>query len=118
MLFQAIIDAWQKGLSALTHRSAYDKKIQNGFMGNVFDFISIPIKDTDLAYIVTMKQYFATFLFNTFDNAKTFDDLVESLVLKPVHLYVCSVEQNNSERMEQLVEFDSISTDDCPYIQI
>lgn len=108
---QAIVDAWQKGLLALTHKSAYDKGIPIGFMGNALDFIEIPTEDTDLAYVAVMAQYFATFFFDKSSHAKAFEDIVESSFGKPSHFNIYSIEQHDLNRMNQLVKFDGISNE-------
>lgn len=111
VLLQAFVDAWKKGISALTHQSSYDKKIQNGFKLNAFDFITIPADDSDLAYVMAMIPYFGTFFFDTPSNAKEFQDLFESLSEKNSHLNVCSINQNDPDRMSKLVKFDKTSSD-------
>lgn len=106
LLLQALIDAWQNGLSALTHRSAYKKKIDTSFKGNAFDFITIPDDDdgSSLAYITAMIPYFATFFFDTPSNLHNFKGLIESLSGSHSHLYFCSNEQYDPDRMSRLVK--------------
>lgn len=106
---QTLIDAWKKGLSALTYQSAYAEKIQDGFKGNAFDFIEIPADDSDLAYIAVMIPYFATFFFDKPSKAKAFEALIESFSGEHSQLYVCSFDQFGSDRMSQLVKFDITS---------
>lgn len=105
---QAIFDAWEKGLSALTHKSAYDKGIPNGFKGNALDFIDIPANDADVVYVAAMAQYFATFFFANSSHAKAFEDIVESSFGKSPHLHICSINQPDFNQMNQLVMFDII----------
>lgn len=102
---QTFIDAWQKGLSALTHQSSYDKKIVTGFKGNAFDFIEIPAIDSDLAYVAVMIPYFATFFFDTPSNAEAFEDLIESISQKHSRLNVCSINHIDRDRMSKLVKY-------------
>lgn len=99
------MEAWQKGLSSLTHQSAFDKGILNGFIGNAFDFISISAEDIDLTYVVAIMQYFATFFFDSQSNVKAFEDLIDDLSLrKRYQIYACSIDQFDPNRMSQLVK--------------
>lgn len=104
-LLQALIDAWQNGLSALTHRSAHEEKIVNDFIGNAFDYIKIPDDGdgSNFDYITAMIPYFATFFIKT-QSRLQFERLIESLSGRNSHLYVCSNEQYDPDRMSRLVK--------------
>lgn len=91
------------GLSTLTHQSAYDKGIVDGFIGNVFDFISISEEHIDLDYVAALMPFFATFFFDGLANARAFEELIEASLGEQLEIYACSIEQYDLNRLSQLV---------------
>lgn len=108
-----MIDAWHQGLSGLTQLAAYEKKVSTGFQGNAFDFITIPEEDSDLAYIIAVIPYFATFFFGTSANVHEFERLTESTSGQNSHLYACSIEQYDPAHIDELVKIDCSSLPAC-----
>lgn len=81
---------------ALTLKTAYDKKINKEFVGNIFDFIDPNIDDSVLMEIFPhLFRYMAVFIFKTNATANAFKSVVRPF-LKHGNTVITYVNVNNS----------------------